>query len=65
MTVPGLEEYCRHTYGFDTYGFYSISTASYTLSLTVSLAPAPDLSLLSLASCPLPSPDLSPDLTLA
>ena len=34
------------TYGFDTYGCYSIPTASYTLSLTVSLAPAPDLSLL-------------------
>ena len=58
-------EYCRHsfcsvpckysaslgfhqnhisdTYGSDTYG-----------SHTVSLAPAPDLSLLTLASCPLP-----------
>ena len=42
------------TYGFDTYGSYSISTAPYTLSLTVSLAPAPDLSLLTLASSPLP-----------
>ena len=52
---PGLHQnHTSDTYGSNTYGSYTVSTVSYTLSHTVSLAPAPDLSLLTLASCPLP-----------
>ena len=45
---PGFHQnHSSDTYGFDTFGSYTVSTVS-------TVSPAPDMSLLTLASCPLP-----------